>query len=120
MTSPSEWDRARSIITSVCHEIGFPPPAPEDTIVDWADASVDHSLAPRGAEHWYAGKQLLMSALDAALLGDENHVKIMLSRVRKSISDHALRSCACEPRPVKVKLAGDDRHFCAKCHLRQR
>ena len=105
---------ARTIIVTVCDAIGFPKPAPDDGLSEWADESLDATLQ-RGAPQWQRAYPHMIEALEAALLGHAVGVRLALIKARDIAKE--IKRCACHLTRLPGRVQGaNGKTYCVVCH----
>lgn len=120
MSDPVSFEEATQIVHDACNAVGFTPPQPDDTIVDWAMTALDHALAPKGSERWREGHDALMRALNAALVGAHHECIAAVKTARALVTELGALACRCPLPYPQVFHDPLNRPFCARCHLRRR
>lgn len=105
---------ARTIIVTVCDAIGFPKPALDDGLSEWADESLDTTLQ-RGAPQWQRAYPHMIEALEAALLGHVDGVRDALIKARDIAKE--IKRCACHLTKLPGRVQGSNgKIYCVVCH----
>jgi hypothetical protein len=105
---------ARALIVSACDAVGFPKPAPDDGLSEWADESLDATLQ-RGAPQWQRAYKHTIEALEAALLGHEAGVREALIKARDIAKE--IKTCACHLSALPKRVQGaNGKTYCVVCH----
>lgn len=109
----------RKLLVDTCNAVGFPRPAPSHGLAEWADECLD-SLLGRGSKAWIDAHDLVIDALDAALLKNAPLVTDLLTRARDIARAEGARKCECE-KPL-FRMA-DTLHSnpatCLRCRLKR-
>jgi len=111
---------AKALVTRLCEELGMSPPAPDDTLADWADTVLDSPLAPRGGVVWLEGNLHLLDAVDAALQGSEALCRQAIGDAIFVVRARGNDFCACDPLPLTFVDRASARTLCMRCRKRRR
>jgi hypothetical protein len=105
---------ARELLVRASNTVGFPAPARAQGLIEWADESLDTTLA-RGSQPWADAHAHVLDALEAAMLGSESGVRAALELARDRACAQGRRPCTCpsEARGHRVELG--ELRVCVKC-----
>jgi len=119
MASDPQSVTARSILVQVSNDVGFPAPAPEHGLAQWADEVLDATLV-RGSPGWLEAHEHTLDALEAATMGSERGVREALARARDCACAQGRRACACLPGAHGQTVSVGPHRVCVKCGGRAR
>lgn len=119
---PSPIVAVRKLLVDTCNKIGFPRPENSHGLAEWADECLD-GLLGRGTQVWTEAHDLVIDALDGALLKDAVIVEALLIRARDITLKHASNKCECEAPMIAKARAGmtpATMPNCMRCNRRVR